>query len=394
MKQFKKTLLLLAIACIIGHSSFAQTVRIVDNNFNAPTGTDVYGSIQAAANAADPGDYIYIQPSSSSYGSVIIEKELHLVGIGFNVDKENPLPSTMLDITLRNNQANTSNASNSTITGLTFRDLYPITYPGAPTFTLSNVTITNCVFQEIQDACCNTHVPTDNLTIAENRVTETMDFMSTATNILIRNNVLQGPVDFNATGAYSGTVTNNIIYTTIYKDSEGDNLIIQNNDFISASGSAAAFVTEMKDALIVNNIFFGRTPSLTTGGGSTSTNFQRNTFTNNMSFSTGNDELPPSGGGAGNTGSGNMQGVSPTFTNVPLSSTWSVTYDFSLQGGSPAIGAGTDATDIGITGGPYPFPGVNLDLKTTAIPTIQIFNTSTLINPGDDLDVRVKSKAN
>ncbi|MEP1095886.1 MAG: hypothetical protein ABJG78_12295 [Cyclobacteriaceae bacterium] len=396
MKQFKNYLFLQTIlACLLfSNESVAQTVRIVDNNFNAPTGNEVYATLQEAANAADPGDYIYIQPSSSSYGSVIIQKELHLVGIGFNVDKENPQPSTMLDITLRNNSGNTDNASNSTITGLTFRDLYPITYPGAPSFTLSNVTITNCVFQEIQDACCNTHVPFDNLELSENQITERVDFVQVATNILLRNNLFQSTISFNSSSANSGLVANNIIYGNIYKSAEGDNLIIQNNNFISASGSTSAFLSFMRDALIVNNIFYGRTPSITNGGGSSSANFQRNIFTNNMSFSTGNDELPPSGGGAGNTGSGNLEGVSPMFTNAPLSSTWSVSRDFSLQIGSQAIDGGSDGTDIGITGGPYPFPGVNLILKTTAIPTIQIFTTNSLINPGDDLDVRIKAKAN
>ncbi len=396
MDNFKKTFSFsTTLACfLLSISGVAQTVRIVDNNFNAPTGDEVYSTVQAAANAADPGDYIYIQPSSTTYGSVTVEKELHFVGIGFNLDKENPLPSTMLDITLRNNSGNTDNASNTSITGLTFRDLYILVYPGAPSYTLTNVTVTNCVFQEIQDACCHNYAPTDDLELVVNRVTETVDFPQRATNILLRNNVFQNSIDFNSTSTNSGLITNNIIYGTIYKNAEGDNIIIQNNNFISASGSSSAFATEMKDALIVNNIFYGRTPSIVSGGGSSSANFQGNTFTNNLSFSTGNDELPPSGGGAGNTGSGNLEGVSPMFVNVALSSTWSSSYDFSLQAGSQAIDGGSDGTDIGITGGPYPFPDVNLDLKTTAIPTIQIFNTSTLINPGDDLDVRVKAKAN
>ncbi|MEQ9403464.1 MAG: hypothetical protein RIM99_07765 [Cyclobacteriaceae bacterium] len=393
MKYTKHILFVLFIFLVL--TGYSQTVRIADNNFNAPTGTNIYATIQEAADAAGPGDYIYVQPSPTSYGSVNIEKELHLVGIGFNLDKDAPLSSTMLDIVFRNNIDNTSNASNSTVTGLTIRDIYPITYTGAPSFLLDNIKISNCLIEEFQYFCCsNTPVPMDNLELSGNQFTQQLDFATQMTNVIIRNNLFQGDMSFSSTSPNSGVVSNNIFYARISKASQGDNLIIQNNNFISATGGASAFLTTMLDAIVANNIFFGRTPSIANAGGSTSTNFQRNTFTNNITFSTGDDLLPPSGGGAGNTGSGNLQNTTPSFTNVSLLNTWSAAYDFSLQGGSAAINAGSDASDIGITGGPYPFSDTNLILKTTAIPTIQIFNTSTVINPGDDLDVRVKAKAN
>jgi hypothetical protein len=62
--------------------------------------------------------------------------------------------------------------------------------------------------------------------------------------------------------------------------------------------------------------------------------------------------------------------------------------------GSGAIDAGSDGTDIGITGGFYPWTEANLILKTTAGPTIEVLNTSTIINPTDPLPVRVKAKSN
>ncbi|MEP5612750.1 MAG: hypothetical protein ABJP45_10900 [Cyclobacteriaceae bacterium] len=396
MKATKHTQLLASVLFILTiFGATAQGVKIADNNFNAPTGDDIYPTIQAAIDAADPGDYVYVQPSPTTYGSVHIEKEIHLVGIGFNLDKDSPLQSTMLDVTLRNNIDNTSDASNSSVTGLTIRDIYTTIYPGAPTITLEGLKISNCQIQELQNLCCGTtYAPVNNMEIFGNYFTESVDFANQATNIIVRNNLFDGNVYFASSNPNSGVVSNNIFYGAVGKASQGDNLIIQNNNFIGATGSTAAFISVMIDAIVVNNIFYGRTPSVTTGGGSTSTNFQRNTFTNNLSFSTGDDLLPPAGGGISNQGSGNLEATAPLLTNVPLLSTWASTYDFTLGAGSLAIDGGSDNSDIGISGGPYPFTEVNFILKTTAIPTIQIFNTSTVINPGDDLDVRVKAKAN
>ena len=403
MKQYKKTIFALTILLfyfLLAFSSTAQiaspgpSVWIADNNFNAPTGSNVFPTIQEAIDAAEAGDYVYVQPSATTYGTAVIEKEIHLVGIGFNLDKDLPLTSNMSDVILRNNIDNTSNASNSTITGLSLRDVYFITYPAAPVFTLDNVTISKCIIQEIQNACCNTYVPVSNLELSDNRFTETIDFPREATNVIFRNNLFQARVTFASTNPNSGVISNNLFYTGLYKQSVGDNMIVQNNNFIGATGSTVAFSIIMIDAIIANNIFYGRTPSIDAAGGSTSANFQRNTFTNNLSFSTGNDELPPSGGGVGNSGSGNLEATSPMFVDVPLLSTWSDTYDFSLQGGSPAINGGSDGSDIGITGGPYPFTSSNFIQLTTPLPTIQSLNTNTIINPGDDLDVSIQAKAN
>ena len=112
-----------------------------------------------------------------------------------------------------------------------------------------------------------------------------------------------------------------------------------------------------------------------------------------MSFSTNNDVLPPQGGVAGNTGTGNYQGIDPQFASATLSNTWQSTDDYTTSGAEVTNG-GTDATDVGIFGGPYPFNGVNLQLLTSAIPTIQSLNISTVINPNQPLEVNVSAKSN
>ena len=319
------------------------------------------------------------------------------MGIGFNVDKDIPLQSNMGNITLTNNVDDTSDADGTIIKGLKFKYLYPGVNTG-PSFLLQNILVQNCQIQYIYNSGSSTS-PIDGFELRDCYITAIVAgsagtyFAKQATNVIIRNNLLLTGISFASTTPGSNIITNNIIYGDIYVSAVGTNTTITNNNFIASSGGDSAFKTKLQDCIVANNIFYGSTPSISTGG-SNSSSFQRNVFTNNLVFSTGDDTMPPTGGEAGNSGTGNITAVSPSFTNVQLLNTWSSGYDFALQGGSPAINAGSDGTDIGISGGSYPFPTANFVLKTTAVPVIQILNTSTIINPGDNLPVRIKANSN
>jgi len=372
----------------------AQTTRVADNNFNAPTGPNVYSTIQAAVNAASPGDIIQVQPSPTTYGNVTIGSPgLTLMGIGFNlVGKDIPLTSKMGTITLTNNTDNTLDADGTIITGLQLTYLYLGNNTG-PSYTLQNILVENCAMNYI---FAQSGSPTDGLEVRGCRMWDTNYAIYSSNylnNAVIRNNLMNGSISFVHASPGNNLVTNNIMYGGINVNATGSNTTILNNNFVGATGVEAAFNTKLLDCIVTNNIFFGSTPSIGNTG-STSTNFQRNVFTNNISFATGDDALPPAGGGSGNTGSGNIVASSPSFVNVQLLDAWSSAYDFTLQAGSPAINAGSDGTDMGITGGSYPFTTPNFEYKTTPAPTIQILNTSTVINPGDNLPVRIKAKSN
>ena len=126
----------------------AQTqVFIVDNNFNAPTGTNVFTTLQEAADAAEanPGmDIIQVKPSSSNYGDVLITTEVILEGIGFNLTKDFPMNSEVNDITLTDRGDGSDNASNSIIRGLIIEDIFLGVKTSGSNYTLSNVIIENC----------------------------------------------------------------------------------------------------------------------------------------------------------------------------------------------------------------------------------------------------------
>ncbi|MEM7109227.1 MAG: hypothetical protein AAF519_13455, partial [Bacteroidota bacterium] len=346
--------------------SIGQTVRIADNNFNAPTGPNIFPTLQEAVDAADPGDIIYVQPSPTQYGNLTTDKPLIIKGIGFNLDKDIPHQSSVSGITLTNNVDNTANASGTEIEGLTTTNLV-LGLSTTTTYSLDNVVIKNSLITSGLSA----RVTVNNLLINDCQ-TGFLQFNQPVLNSEIRNNLLGGSGIFLFGTSNSLIVTNNIIYASISKSSEGDNVIIQHNNFIGSRPSTNAF-GNLIDAIVANNIFYGRTPSRSASGGSTSASFQRNIFTNNLSFETGNDELPPAGGGVGNSGDGNIVGSSPMFTNVPIINTWSADYNFTLQAGSPVFNAASDGSDIGITGGPYSWTESNFSLNTTSIPTIQTF---------------------
>ena len=386
--------LLIILLVLTSHVLVAQTIRVADNNFNAPTGPNVFPTLQEAIDAASPGDTIQVQPSPNSYGDVSInQKDLTLMGIGFNVDKDIPLTSIAGNITLTNIADNTSDADSTKIIGLQFNILY-LAYNTGPAYTLENILVQSCQIAYIY-AWGSSYSPIDGLEIRDCYFTNSTYNLYTnrpLDNVLIRNNLFLGPIQFSSTTAGSNIIVNNILYDGIYIVAEGTATIIINNNFMGATGTETAFNTKLKDCLVSNNIFYGSTPSISTGG-STSGNFERNAFTNNLVHSTGDDTMPPTGGGTGNSGSGNII-ANPDFVDVQMLNTWSSTYDFTLQGGSQAINAGSDGTDIGITGGSYAITGTNFALKTTAAPVIQILNTSTVINPGVDLPVRIKAKSN
>ena len=381
-----------------GLSAGAQTIRVVDNNFNAPTGMYVYTTPQAAVNDALPGDIIHIQPSPTGYGNFSVNKQLTILGIGFYLDKDFPLESSVGTITLTNASDNSTDASGTIISGLNTSEITLGTLTG-PTYVLSNVVIENCLIDAIYQPSSGANI--DNLLINHVETygrwtssNNTIYFNGYINNSTIRNSVITGgwSIVFGSASPGTNFIQNNILYGPIYYRAEGTFSNILNNVFVWTPGSGNAFNTYLRDCIVNNNIFYGNTPSLNPAGGSSNVNFQRNTFTNNIVFNTGNDEMPPSGGGAGNVGSGN-QVVSPNFVSVPLDNNYSVNHDFTLNAGSPALGAGSDGTDIGISGGAYPING-NVQRYTSRIPVIQILNTSTVVNPGDDLGVRIKAQGN
>ena len=118
---------LLAFFLLAAANSFSQTIYVADKNPNAPTGDHVFATLQECIDIASDGDIIHVIPANDNYGSVTIDKELHIVGSGWIPDNQTGLKSRVYSIVFESN-----NANGSTLNGLilTQTNDYPVYFGG------------------------------------------------------------------------------------------------------------------------------------------------------------------------------------------------------------------------------------------------------------------------
>lgn len=228
---------------------------------------------------------------------------------------------------------------------------------------------------------------TDNLIIKNSYISNINIGLCTGTsNTLIRNNTVANTIDVR--NSSNAVITNNLVvsgYTYfINTNASSPNIRIEHNIF---SGTINTVFAQITNAVITNNIFYGTRPN------STGAPFHSNSFSNNLVLDA--FTFPPSAlGGPANSGVNNITGTGPLFTNAPVSTTYNATYNYTLQAGSPCIGAATTTGEnIGPSGGLYPWTG-NLSLKASAIPVITLFGNSGVVPQNQPLKSNIKAKSN
>ena len=329
----------------------AQTIHVVNNTPGSPGGTNVYTTVDDAITAAVDGDIIHIVPSQENYGSFTVDKQLQIFGIGINPDKQAPILSRVSDITIE------ESASSATIEGLWLNRIST-----AQNASISNLTIRNNRFN--------------------NRFSQGSG--STINGLIIHNNLFEydnlnvSDIDLNTlNGTSNVVVTNNIFTGDSNGISGGNQILISHNLFLGNSVNRRS-LGNLRNAQVFNNIFYGRSP---TGFTIEYTSFQNNLVFEGEEFPIGEDN---------NTGSGNLENADPQFVDLATTnSTWNFTWDPTLQPGSPAIGAGTDGSDLGIFGGSASF-----DLTGVPRPLIQTLNLPAMIGTDQDLDVTIRARGN
>ncbi len=342
----KKLILSLAAMMIIVMYAYS-TIWTVSNHHDSP---GQFTSVQDAVDAASAGDTIYISGSPTYYDegtAIFVRKQLVLIGAGFNPGNQWNYPTKIGKITLQREL----DASNNILSSPDGTEIIGISLT-APTYGningsdnyplgcgIDNIKVYRCkvfsiqIYGDISDNSigwtikhCNVHLIDGHLYSQSTR---------------IRNNF----INHWGYGSASECIQN----------FDGNTLII-NNIFLGYTDEAFKYVERCQ---ISNNIFYG----ISTAGADYCT------FNNNISYGSASwiflyDH---------NTGANNQVNVDPMFVYVPGSGWYVFSYDndYHLQPGSPAIGTGTNGTDIGIYGGAYPLPsGGDNPYETSPMPPI------------------------
>lgn len=336
--------------------SFA-TVWTVSNDANRPA---QFTTVQAAVDEADPGDTILIIGSGPQYNETVnILKPL----VFFGEDMESPR-ADILEIRLE--RVNSSlGSSGSKFYGLSIRRFY--VYGGFSGSTgaqrvIEDIEVERCMLWDVQFQF-----------VSGGAIQRDFNF---------RNNRFWGPTNnrifFRDGNTYEDiNFTNNILSQPDIRRSTSSNvdfngeLKIRNNIFLNTTN---AIFSGLLGMVIENNIFYRAEP----------TGAANSAFNNNLTYLCNANDLPY----GSNTGGGNLINQNPLFVNYPALGGVNHTYahNYNLQGGSPALGAGTSGTNIGVTGGVAPidanlksYPKIpvvtQLQLPVTSVPvggTLQI----------------------
>ncbi len=314
MKTFK---LILAVAVFaIGLQSNATIINV--NNASPSPGQ--YSGLQDAIDAALAGDSIYLAATNLSYGNVVFNKQLHFFGPGYIVSN-----GILGNRAIVGELHFTTNISGSSVTGIEFSRFYA----DVNNQTYSNLSIQRCIITDYLYIGNNTSVALS----LEGNVFTSASFNTypsgTNQNSIIRNNIFNGSIF----SVVSSDISNNIIL--------GLN-----------AGAAAGLGNSVTSCNVVNNIFIGR---------NTSSISATNSVNGNLSFAGSNNAFP----GAGV----NLVNIDPAFVSAVVGLfAWSK--DYTLAGGSPAIGAGAGGVDLGV----YDGEGVYRKDGEPAIPIIRSVN--------------------
>jgi hypothetical protein len=356
----KPLILSLFFISIIFSTCFA-TIRTVSNDTQKPA---QFTTIQAAINASSLGDTVYVSGSSFDYsGAVSINKRIVLLGAGYNSANQLNLSSIIAGSISLTKDA-TNDASGTVISGFRVGFI--------------NTTVNQ---------------PVNNILLFRNQITSGITIYGDGWSII--NNIVGLDITSLSGIASNVLIQNDILLRSIVSLNQSS-VIIDHNIFLRNSNSY--MLGNLKFAVITNNIFVGITsvnPILQA--------VSSNSFNNNLTSATIVSDTAPTNSFAGgpNSATGNFVGVDPLFVNVTDFSTYNANFNYRLQSSSPAKNAGTDGTDLGIYGGPFPFPsggapGSGFD--TSAPPPIpQVTNVNIQnpsLAPGAQLKVTIQATVN
>lgn len=351
-----KTLLLTLIALFAVTETALATVYTVSNHI---AGGAQYTNLRDAYDAATNGDTLLLEGTDINYHisyqcNFHWNKELTVIGIGFNPSKQNPKRTKITATHCNEGHAfHIGNAgSGSEFYGIEFMNEVRV-YE-----TSNNLLFENCKFNlrlYFQDGASTTGLAIINCIFDANN---------------------DRVLDFGGAGAQVTALINNCVF---------DGYIFGNgSQYVSASIEHCLFLSpsvnafsNLHDAQIKNNIFVNRLPA-----GSFNSDYQ-----NNICAVMGT--LPPDPGD-GNTGTGNIENTDPQFVNYTFGEYYSPFHDYEVQA-SAALGGASNGSDIGVHGGTTNFSETGEVLIAPIVRSVNIQNTS--VAPNGTLNVEIHATA-
>jgi hypothetical protein len=298
-----KTILCVVITFFLG-TSFA-TIHTVSNRPN--TDPD-FTTLNAAHNAAQPGDTLYVCGSPTGYGDFSMSKQLTLIGPGFFLE-ENPQTQVSVFTAIIDHLTFNTGSGGSLITGMQ----------------LTRIT-------------CNT----SNLTLMRNYIRSTESPSDYIINIGYSHtnvSVLQNYMYYNA--EYASSVG------LIESGSNSHGILIANNIMISLE-QKNIYIAPNSSASIENNVIQGGSVTIS------NTVFQNNIqVSGSFTAGTGN-QIQHNLGNSDQFGTenGNQSNVD---MNTVFAYSGSTDGQYALLPASPAVGAGLGGVDCGAYGGDGPY---------------------------------------
>ncbi|MBK8700649.1 MAG: hypothetical protein IPN29_14400 [Saprospiraceae bacterium] len=356
MKTFLKLFSTLTVLCILTYSAFAK-VWTVSSDAARPA---QFTTIAAAVSAASPGDTLRVAGAVSYYNMPDLFFPLVFIGEGAN----NPNGSNSGIITVSLKRLNSSlGSSGSKFYGFNISNLN-----FSPEFSGSSENqrvLENFIFER-----CNISSSTAFINNQDGS-------KNTIKNILYRNCVFSSNLTISgASGFLMGITATNCIFDAGANVNSGvilnGSLIIRNCLFLNSANQRF----NVNGAIIENCIFYKAEPTGATNS----------VFNNNLTYLCNAPTLPY----GSNAGSGNLIGVNPMFNSYPpLGANFAWTHNYGLQSGSPAIGTGSNGSNIGLTGGNAP---VNNIPGNSRIPVVTALTLPTSSVPvGGTLEVNIQA---
>lgn len=341
-----KKIPLLLVLLLSAFKLFANKYTL-DNSPGSPA--DFTNATDAMSGVAD-GDTIYVQPSSTSYGIINLNKRIVLLGAGHNPEFTS-YRSEFSDIRFY------TGSGESIIKGLYVSNLIVI-----------------MAFQNVPNVVLSHNFLTGQNVMA-------YESWATAPTWIIESNVIYSTSNWISIGAITdGSIFRNNLFCTVtaslfYGLPAGT--ILDHNTFVFSTGSQVENLINGISINITNNLFYINAPSTGNLHGACTSCF----WENNMTYSLNNtiNDLPGS----------NYNNIDPLFVNVPDNSPlFLYSNDYHLTALSPALNAASDGTDIGLTGGIAPFNMFGFDPSLPRLKEVNLLQNAAPVNGTITLRVR------